>query len=152
MHEEAADLLGRLMESAESGRRRHALIELLVLQALGLQERNDDPGALATLRRALTLAEPEGYIRTFANEGEPMADLLRRLLKAWRNERPGDVPLEYLGSLLEARGAGVRVHSETDVRDTVGLIVDTITERELDVLRLLDSDSSNRDIAARLFV
>jgi len=46
----------------------------------------------------------------------------------------------------------VRVQSETDVRDTVGLIVDPITERELDVLRLLDSDSSNRDIAARLFI
>ena len=107
MHEEAADLLGRLMESAESGGRRHALIELLILQALGLQERNDDPGALTTLlRRALTLAEPEGYIRTFANEGEPMADLLRRLLKAWRNERPDDVPLEYLGRLLGHSGPG----------------------------------------------
>jgi hypothetical protein len=105
-HEEAADLLGRLMESAESGGRRHALIELLVLQALGLRERNDDPGALTTLRRALTLAEPEGYIRTFANEGEPMADLLRRLLKAWRNERPDDVPLEYLGRLLGHSGPG----------------------------------------------
>jgi len=46
----------------------------------------------------------------------------------------------------------VRVQSETDVRDTAGLIVDPITERELDVLRLLDSDFSNRDIAARLFV
>ena len=46
----------------------------------------------------------------------------------------------------------MRVQSETDVRDTVGLIVDPITERELDVLRLLDSDFSNRDIAARLFV
>ena len=46
----------------------------------------------------------------------------------------------------------MRVQSETDVRDTAGLIVDPITERELDVLRLLDSDFSNRDIAARLFV
>jgi LuxR family maltose regulon positive regulatory protein len=45
----------------------------------------------------------------------------------------------------------VRVQSETDVRDTVDLIVDPIIERELDVLRLLDSDFSNRDIAARLF-
>jgi LuxR family transcriptional regulator, maltose regulon positive regulatory protein len=46
----------------------------------------------------------------------------------------------------------VRVQSETDVRDTVDLIVDPIIERELDVLRLLDSDFSNRDIAARLFI
>ena len=46
----------------------------------------------------------------------------------------------------------MRVQSETDVRDTVDLIVDPIIERELDVLRLLDSDFSNRDIAARLFI
>jgi LuxR family transcriptional regulator, maltose regulon positive regulatory protein len=71
------------------------VIELLVLRA-----RNDEPGALSTLRKALALAEPEGYVRTFVDEGEPMADPLRRLLKTWKKERPGDVPLEYVGKLL----------------------------------------------------
>jgi tetratricopeptide (TPR) repeat protein len=83
-NEEAANLLGRLMEAAEAGGRRHTVIELLVLRALALRVRNDEPEALAALQRALTLAEPEGYVRTFADEGEPMADLLRRLPKAWK--------------------------------------------------------------------
>jgi LuxR family maltose regulon positive regulatory protein len=72
------------LEAAEAGGRWHAVIELLALQTLVLRAQNDEPGALATLRRALTLAEPEGYVRTFADEGEPMTALLRRLLKTWR--------------------------------------------------------------------
>lgn len=100
----------------------------------------------------MTLAEPEGYIRTFADEGEPMADLLLRLLKAWRKERSDDVPLVYVGKLLEALGPGVAAPAGTDIRDAAGLALDPITGRELEVLRLLDSDLSNRDIAGRLFV
>jgi LuxR family maltose regulon positive regulatory protein len=83
-HEEAAKLLGRLTEAAEAGGRRHKVIELLGLRALVLRARNDEPGALTTLRKALAIAEPEGYVRTFVDEGEPMTDLLRRLLKAWK--------------------------------------------------------------------
>jgi LuxR family maltose regulon positive regulatory protein len=100
----------------------------------------------------VTLAEPEGYVRTFADEGEPMADPLRRLLKAWKKERSYDVPLEYVGKLLEALGAGVTAPAGTDVRDAAGLTLDPMTGRELEVLRLLDSDLSNREIASRLFV
>jgi LuxR family maltose regulon positive regulatory protein len=151
-HEEAANLLGRLIEAAKAGGRRHTEIELLVLRALVLRARNDERGALTTLRQALMLAEPEGYVRTFVDEGEPMADLLRRLLKAWKKERPGDVPLEYVGKLLEALGATVASPAGPKLRDTANLVVDPITGRELEVLRLLDSDLSNREIAARLFV
>lgn len=151
-HEEAANLLERLIQAAEAGGRLHTVIELLVLQALVLQARNDEPGALAALQRALTLAEPEGYIRTFTDEGEPMADLFRRLLRAWRKERPDDVPLEYTSKLLETLGAGITAPAGTNARDRTGLILDPITGRELEVLRLLDSDLSNREIAARLFV
>ena len=149
-HEEAEDLLRRLIEAAEAGGRGRTVIESLVLQALVHRARNDERGAFVALRRALTLAEPEGYIRTFVDEGEPMADLLRRLLKAWRKERPEDVPLEYVGKLLKTLGAGMTASS--DLHDTTGLILDPITERELEVLKLLDSDLSNREIAARLFV
>jgi LuxR family transcriptional regulator, maltose regulon positive regulatory protein len=151
-HEKATGLLERLLENAQAGGRWWAVIELLVLRALVLRARNDEPGALATLSRALILAEPEGYIRTFANEGEPMADLLLRLLKAWRKERSGDVPLEYVGKLLEALGAGVAAPAGADVRDGAGLILEPITERELEVLKLLDSELSSREIASRLFV
>jgi LuxR family transcriptional regulator, maltose regulon positive regulatory protein len=151
-HNEAADLLERLVVAAQSGGRGQTVIEGLTLHALVLRARNDERGALAALRRALALAEPEGYIRTFADEGETMADLLRKLLKAWRKERSDDVPLEYVGTLLEALGAEVTTPSRMDLRDAAGLVLDPITERELEVLRLLDSDLSNREIAARLFV
>ena len=151
-HNEAADLLERLVVAAQSGGRGQTVIEGLTLHALVLRARNDERGAFAALRRALALAEPEGYIRTFADEGEPMADLLRRLLKAWRKERSDDVPLEYVGTLLEALGAEVTTPSRMDLRDAAGLVLDPITERELEVLRLLDSNLSNREIAARLFV
>ena len=128
------------------------MIELLVLKALVLRAQNDESGALAKLRRALTLAEPEGYVRTFVDEGAPMADLLRRLLKTWRKERLDDVPLEYTGKLLETLGAEMTTPSGTNVRDETGLVLDPITGRELEVLKLLESDLSNRQIAARLFV
>jgi LuxR family maltose regulon positive regulatory protein len=81
-----------------------------------------------------------------------MADLLLRLLKSCRKERSDDVPLEYVGKLLEALGARAAAPAGTDVRDAAGLILEPITERELEVLKLLDSELSNREIAARLFV
>jgi LuxR family transcriptional regulator, maltose regulon positive regulatory protein len=105
-HDEVSKLLDRLLEAAEAGGRGRTVIEVLVLKALALRAQNDEPGALATLRRALTLAEPEGYVRIFSDEGAPMTDLLRRVLKAQRREPPDiegdDVPLEYVGKLLEA--------------------------------------------------
>jgi len=54
------------------------VIEILILRALALQAQSDLAGALAALERALTPAEPEGYVRLFADEGAPMIDLLRR--------------------------------------------------------------------------
>jgi LuxR family maltose regulon positive regulatory protein len=81
-HGEAARLLGRLLEVAEAGGRWGRIIEILTLEALVLQSRDDEPGAMGTLQRALVLAEPEGYVRTFANEGAPMVPLLKRLFKS----------------------------------------------------------------------
>ena len=73
---EASRLLERLLAAAEAGGRTGSVIEILVLQALAHQAGGDTPGALAPLERALTLAEPEGYVRVFVGEGPPMASLL----------------------------------------------------------------------------
>ena len=78
---EATRLLERLLRAAEEGGRTGSVIEILVLQALAHQARGDIPAALASLRRALTLAEPEGYVRIFVDEGQPMASLLRAAAK-----------------------------------------------------------------------
>ncbi len=70
---EAARLLERLLLRAEEGRRTGRVIEILVLRALAHQALEDIPAALGFLERAVTLAEPEGYVRVFADEGPPMA-------------------------------------------------------------------------------
>jgi LuxR family maltose regulon positive regulatory protein len=70
-------LLERLLDAAERGRRTGSAIEILVLQALARRLLGDIPAALVPLERALTLAEPEGYVRIFVDEGTAMRDLLR---------------------------------------------------------------------------
>ena len=96
--DEAIALLERLLGAAEAGHRTGSVIEILVLQALALRVRGDVAAALVPLERALTLAEPEGYVRTFVDEGSPMATLL----EAARKQR---IAPEYVGRLLTALGS-----------------------------------------------
>ena len=153
-NEEGLRLLGRLLEGAEKGERGRTVVEVLALKALALAAQNQRAGALASLSRALTLAEPEGYVRTFADEGEPMADLLRTLFTAEKRLPPGEgaaPSLGYVAGLLQALGTEV-VAAGASASGKVTLLVEPISEREMEVLRLLDSDLSNRQIAGRLFV
>jgi LuxR family transcriptional regulator, maltose regulon positive regulatory protein len=142
---DAARLLRRLLPAAEAGERTGSVIEILVLQALADHARGDVPGALAALERALTLAEPEGYVRVFAGEGPPMASLLRRVAKqrsSW----------DYVRRLLSA---GSRAGGTTPAGQTPPArqrLVEPLSERELDVLRLLGSDLDGPDIARELMV
>src|SRR5471030_2490099 len=80
--QEATRLLERLLPAAEDGGRTRSVIEILVLQALAHQTQGDMPAALASLQRALMLSEPEGWVRVFADEGPPMASLLRAVARA----------------------------------------------------------------------
>ena len=79
---EAIRLLERLLKAAEDGGRIGSLIEILILQSLLQQAQGNIPLALAPLKRALALAEPEGYVQLFVSEGQPMAELLKRLKDA----------------------------------------------------------------------
>jgi LuxR family transcriptional regulator, maltose regulon positive regulatory protein len=74
---EALHLLDRLLNDAENKARMNSVLEILVLRALALDAQHDRAGVLSTLERALLLAEPEGYVRLFVDEGAPMATLLR---------------------------------------------------------------------------
>jgi LuxR family maltose regulon positive regulatory protein len=76
---EAIGLLSRLEESAQSGGRTGRLIEIMILKALALQSVGDTAQAVIVLAKILSLAEPEGYIRVFLDEGEPMLKLLNQL-------------------------------------------------------------------------
>ena len=135
---EVLSLLERLQSAAEEGGRFGSLIEVLIVTALGRQAGGDVPAALEALRRAVELAEPEGYVRLFADEGRPMA----ALLTTFTQSDPGPA---YPQRLLAATLTG-------QPRAIPGKLVDPLSDRELDVLRLLDTDLSGPDIARHLFV
>ena len=136
---EATRLLERLLSAAEEGGRTGRVIEILVLRALAHQTLGDIPAALACLERAVTLAEPEGYVRVFVDEGPPMASLLRVLAK---QETAGN----YVRGLLAAT-------TETQHNSPVKQpLIDPLSERELDVLRLLGTELDGPAIARELMV
>jgi LuxR family maltose regulon positive regulatory protein len=136
---QAVGLLERLLKAAEEGGRTGSLIEILVLQALAHQAQGDIPPALVPLERALALAEPEGYVRIFVDEGPPMAALLREAAKH------GTAP-NYVGQLLTAFG---KAEGPTPVAQ---LLIEPLSERELEVLRLLGSELNGPEIARELMV
>ena len=74
---ETVVLLNRLLQDAEEKARMDSVLEILIVRALALEAQHATSEALITLERALILAEPEGYIRLFLDEGPPMLDLLR---------------------------------------------------------------------------
>jgi LuxR family maltose regulon positive regulatory protein len=134
---EALALLDRLLLTAEGGGRVGSVIEILVLQALAQHDGGRTPAALASMERALALAEPEGYIRIFVDEGPRMAELLQAAAK--RKTRPG-----YVRQLLARIAAPERGASSLE------RLPEPLSEHELDVLRLLASDLDGPDIAREL--
>ena len=144
----AYELLERLRVAAEAGGRTGTLIEILALQALAHHaehRRPDVSGALAPLERALTLAEPEGYVRVFVGEGAAMATLLEALTR-----RHPSWP--YPRRLLDASRPGGATASATGAGPVDPALVDPLSARELDVLRLLGSDLDGPAIARELVV
>jgi LuxR family transcriptional regulator, maltose regulon positive regulatory protein len=136
---EVTSLLEGLLRAAQEGARTGSVLEILVLQALVQQAQGDIPAGLASLQQALTLAEPEGYVRTFIDEGPPMAPLLK--VAATQGTAPG-----YVRRLLAA------VNKTGDAAPVQPGLIEPLSERELDVLRLLGTDLNGPDIARELIV
>ncbi len=134
--DDALNLLARLLEQTESAGAMGHVVEILVLQAMVYQARNATDSALKCLKRALLLAGPEGQVRVFADEGAPMAALLRRAAT------DGVAP-EYVGQLLSAIGPAQSPSTD---------LVEPLSDRELEVLRLVAAGLSNQQIGDELFL
>jgi LuxR family maltose regulon positive regulatory protein len=136
----ALELLAHLVDLLETLKAEHSLISALALQALAFQAQDDEESALISLGRALVLAEAEGYVRAFVDEGQPMARLLQRALAQ-------GIATEYCRRLLPALGemAGAPAPGQQS-------LVEPLTERELEVLGLIAAGLSNQEIADELVV
>jgi LuxR family maltose regulon positive regulatory protein len=143
---EAMGLLERLLQAAEEGGRTGSVIEILVLQALAHEALGDTASALMALERALTLAEPEGYLRIFVDEGPPMARLLYEALSH-------GIATVYVQRLLAASPAAepeqpVPLIAQTPESEWV----ERLSERETEVLQFISEGLTNQEIAARLYL
>jgi LuxR family maltose regulon positive regulatory protein len=144
----ALDLVDRLHAAAVAQERTGSVIEIQALRALGLAALGDDDGAVATLAEALTLAEPQGYVRVFVDEGRAMGTLLGRLIRTQQFAVPGD----HVGRLVRAFQHDI-AGPASDERSTAAIVpglVSGLSDRELEVLHLLAAGRQNQDIADEL--
>jgi LuxR family transcriptional regulator, maltose regulon positive regulatory protein len=139
-YDAVVDLSKRLLQKAETGKRTGRVIEILVLQALIFQGRKETEQALAVLKRALSLAKPEKYIRTFIDEGEPMVRLLHLA-------RSRQIEEEYVTDLLS-----VIEKTTGPTQPQPKLTNEPLTIREVEVLKHIEAGYSNQEIAEKLFI
>jgi LuxR family transcriptional regulator, maltose regulon positive regulatory protein len=145
---EAIGLLERLLHAAEEGKRMGSVIEILALLALAYWAEENQPRALDSLERALTLAVPEGFVRTFVGEGEAMRSLLEK------QSRNRDHPQSaYVDKLLTAFvQPGSPQNQKSEIVNRKSKLVEPLSENELEVLRLLRTELSGPEIARQRMV
>ncbi len=118
-------------------------LKALVLQALAYQAQGEKDAAMQLLNEALALAEPEGFLRLFVDEGALMAQLLQRV------QAEGGRMKAYSQKLLAAFGAQARIHPSSAILPP---LVEPLSQRELEVLQLIAQGLSNEEISQRLFL
>jgi len=144
---QARALIEPALEQAQTNDLKFNVTRLLILDALALYAQRETSSAIATLKRALGFAEPESYLRSYLDLGKPMQELLSRSLES---QSLSEQHLRsYVKGLLSYFEADIPIKPSQPIGD--GLI-DPLTERELEVLRLIAKGLSNREISQRLFL
>lgn len=149
--EAALTLLNRLRPGAETGERKGHLILILALTAVAQHARGDTQLAADTLYTALAIAEPEGYLRTFIDAGQPMAHLLYQTLES------GILP-HYVSRLLMLFPRDHEIKQPTPQADPINYrltnepLIEPLSARELEVLQWMASGASNEEIAQGLII
>jgi LuxR family maltose regulon positive regulatory protein len=134
--------LDEQLDTAQRKDRPGWAIEALILQALAHRVQGDTSQAIAALDRSLVLAEPEGYVRIFLDEGAPMAALLRQ------SQAYSTAP-QYGGRLLSLFNKG---YQEMSSSPPVQQVIEPLTPRQIEVLQLIAAGDSNPEIAQKLFI
>ncbi len=144
------ELLNRLLALAESQKRTGSVIEILLTQALVHQAQRNRPQAIAALERALTVTVPEGYIRIFVDEGQAMQSLITdfRLALASR-----DHPLfGYVNRILNFFPQSMEDGLHSKINHQQSKLIEPLTDREIEILRLIAAGHSNAEISQRLYL
>jgi LuxR family maltose regulon positive regulatory protein len=136
----ALALLKRLLESAEAEGRTAIITETLVLQALAEWQRGEHAEVMTALERALRTAEPEGYVRLFADLGLPMARLLQEA-------RSRAVMPDYVARLLAAIGDDLASSAPIEAA-----LPEPLSPREQEILELIAAGLTNPEIAVKLVI
>ena len=145
------ELLERLLASAETQKRTGSVIEILLTQALVHQAQENRSQSLAALEHALALAEPEGYLRIFLDEGEAM----RHLLWKFRSANPKQAAHSlrgYVDKIVAAFSPPAESISKSAITDHGSVIIEPLTNRELEIVRLIAEGHSNAEISQRLYL
>jgi LuxR family maltose regulon positive regulatory protein len=143
---EASALLNQIRAAAVANGHKGRVIEILVLTALAQYDSDEKKVALETLHAALKMGEPEGYVRTFVDEGQPMAALLYEALAQ-------GIKLDYVGMLLAAFPVNNTISSSSPNRsEAPQQLIEPLSERELEVLQLMASGASNQGIAEAMVI
>jgi LuxR family transcriptional regulator, maltose regulon positive regulatory protein len=147
--EAAIRVLSCLEDSAQVGGRTGRLIEIMILKALVLQRMGNNTQADLALTKSLNLAEPNGYVRIFLDEGGPM----QRLLARWLAHAGTGLLWDYAMRLLSQFDAEPYVVTDPQEKAfTVGNLVEPLSQRELEVLQLVALGRTNQEIAEHLIV